>query len=79
MPTDGSLSSECRRQVEWYGSGVAGHCESLLILVMRDPPIRGGGADNVVVVDNQDDVRDFLASRRARITPRQAALPAPCW
>lgn len=33
---------------------------------MRDPPIRGAGADNVVVVDNRDDIRDFLASRRAR-------------
>jgi transcriptional regulator with XRE-family HTH domain len=43
---------------------------------MRDPPIRGAGADNVVVVDNRDDVRDFLASRRARITPQQAGLPA---
>jgi transcriptional regulator with XRE-family HTH domain len=47
-----------------------------LILVMRDPPIGGAGADNVVVVDNRDDVRDFLASRRARITPQQAGLPA---
>ena len=43
---------------------------------MRDPPIRGAGADNVVVVDNRDDIRDFLASRRARITPQQAGLPA---
>ena len=43
---------------------------------MRDPPIGGAGADNVVVVDNRDDVRDFLASRRARITPQQAGLPA---
>ena len=47
-----------------------------MILVMRDPPIRGAGADNVVVVDNRDDIRDFLASRRARITPQQAGLPA---
>jgi transcriptional regulator with XRE-family HTH domain len=43
---------------------------------MRDPPIRGAGADNVVVMDNRDDIRDFLASRRARITPQQAGLPA---
>jgi transcriptional regulator with XRE-family HTH domain len=28
-----------------------------------------------VVVDNRDDIRDFLASRRARITPQQAGLP----
>ena len=32
---------------------------------MRDPHIRGAGADNVVIVDNRDDIRDFLASRRA--------------
>ncbi|HKN45435.1 MAG TPA: helix-turn-helix transcriptional regulator, partial [Propionibacteriaceae bacterium] len=29
-----------------------------------------------MVVDNRDDIRDFLASRRARITPQQAGLPA---
>lgn len=27
------------------------------------------------VVDNRDDIREFLASRRARITPEQAGLP----
>ena len=27
------------------------------------------------VVDNRDDIREFLASRRARITPGQAGLP----
>ena len=27
------------------------------------------------VVDNRDDIREFLASRRARITPAQAGLP----
>jgi transcriptional regulator with XRE-family HTH domain len=27
-------------------------------------------------VDNRSDVRDFLASRRARIRPEQAGLPA---
>jgi transcriptional regulator with XRE-family HTH domain len=29
-----------------------------------------------MVVDNRSEVRDFLASRRARITPEQAGLPA---
>jgi transcriptional regulator with XRE-family HTH domain len=29
----------------------------------------------VDVVDNRDDIREFLASRRARITPEQAGLP----
>ncbi len=28
------------------------------------------------VVDNRDEVREFLTSRRAKITPEQAALPA---
>jgi len=27
-------------------------------------------------VDNRTDIRDFLASRRARITPEQSGLPA---
>jgi transcriptional regulator with XRE-family HTH domain len=30
----------------------------------------------VVVVDNRKDTRDFLVSRRARITPEKARLPA---
>ena len=34
------------------------------------------GTDSVVVVDNRNEVRDFLISRRARITPDQAGLPA---
>ena len=29
-----------------------------------------------MTVDNRSDVRDFLASRRARITPERAGLPA---
>jgi transcriptional regulator with XRE-family HTH domain len=29
-----------------------------------------------VVVDNRNEIREFLASRRARITPEQAGLPA---
>jgi len=29
-----------------------------------------------VGVDNQSEIRDFLASRRARITPEQAGLPS---
>ena len=47
-----------------------------MIQVLSGPPIKGGGADSVVIVDNRNDIRDFLASRRARITPQQAGLPA---
>jgi transcriptional regulator with XRE-family HTH domain len=43
----------------------------------NDRPSHGGcGADSVVVVDNRNEVRDFLVSRRARISPEQAGLPA---
>jgi transcriptional regulator with XRE-family HTH domain len=34
------------------------------------------GAVTVKVVDNRTDIREFLASRRARITPAQAGLPS---
>ena len=34
------------------------------------------GAPSVKGVDNSDQVREFLSSRRARITPEQAGLPA---
>jgi hypothetical protein len=47
-----------------------------LIQVLSSPPIKASGADSVVIVDNRNDSRDFLASRRARITPQQAGLPA---
>jgi hypothetical protein len=42
----------------------------------RTPDVIGGGS-SVVVVDNRKDTRDFLASRRARITltPEHAGLP----
>ncbi len=40
------------------------------------PSHGGGGTDSVVVVDNRNEVRDFLISRRAKITPDQAGLPA---
>lgn len=36
--------------------------------------IRGGRS--VAVVDNRSEVREFLASRRARITPEQVGLPS---
>jgi hypothetical protein len=49
---------------------------SLVILVMAGPPTAACGADSVVVVDNRNEVRDFLVSRRARITPERAGLPA---
>jgi transcriptional regulator with XRE-family HTH domain len=34
-----------------------------------------GGGPSLVLVDNRKDLREFLASRRARITPQQAGLP----
>ena len=36
----------------------------------------GGGRRSIAVVDNRNEIRQFLASRRARITPQQAGLPA---
>jgi transcriptional regulator with XRE-family HTH domain len=39
--------------------------------------LRGGSpARNVAAVDTRDEIRDFLTSRRAKITPEQAGLPA---
>jgi transcriptional regulator with XRE-family HTH domain len=49
--------------------------ECLLFQVMTDPPRLGGARRSVGVVDNRRDVREFLASRRAKITPEQAGLP----
>ena len=38
------------------------------------PPSAGAARRSVDGVDNRSDIRDFLASRRARITPEQAGL-----
>jgi transcriptional regulator with XRE-family HTH domain len=37
---------------------------------------RGEHGRSLVVVDNRNEIRQFLTSRRARITPEQAGLPA---
>jgi transcriptional regulator with XRE-family HTH domain len=50
--------------------------ESLLILVLTGPPTMGAGDVASVVVDNRNEIRQFLTSRRAKITPEQASLPA---
>jgi transcriptional regulator with XRE-family HTH domain len=50
--------------------------ESLAIQVMPDPPNADWSSHSVMVVDNRNEVREFLASRRARVTPEQAGLPA---
>jgi transcriptional regulator with XRE-family HTH domain len=34
------------------------------------------GGPSIVLVDNRNEIRQFLTSRRARITPEQAGLPA---
>jgi transcriptional regulator with XRE-family HTH domain len=46
-----------------------------LILVLTEPPTTGGRDVASVVVDNRNEIRQFLTSRRARITPEQAGLP----
>jgi transcriptional regulator with XRE-family HTH domain len=50
--------------------------ECLCNQVMSDPPTHSRCCRSVDDVDNRNDIRDFLTSRRARITPEQAGLPA---
>ena len=51
--------------------------EALSIQVLAEPPTTATEAGVAsLVVDNRNDIRDFLASRRARITPERAGLPA---
>jgi transcriptional regulator with XRE-family HTH domain len=40
----------------------------------RDP-LSAAGGPSLVVVDTRNDLREFLASRRAKVTPQQAGLP----
>ena len=46
-----------------------------LCQVTTEPPTTLPGSRSVTVMDNRDDVRQFLATRRARITPQQVGLP----
>jgi len=46
-----------------------------LIPVLTEPPTMGARDVASVVVDNRNEIRQFLTSRRARITPEQAGLP----
>src|SRR6266540_2889336 len=46
-----------------------------LFQVMAEPH-RGLSGRNLVDVDNRNEIREFLTSRRGRITPEQAGLPA---
>src|SRR4051794_15242136 len=39
------------------------------------PPLRRCGRRSVDVVDNRTEVREFLTTRRAKITPDQAGVP----
>jgi transcriptional regulator with XRE-family HTH domain len=50
--------------------------ESLLFRVLTGPPSTASTERNLKVMDNRNEIRDFLTSRRARITPEQAGLPA---
>ncbi len=50
--------------------------ESLSFRVPTGPPSASGTERNLEVMDNRNEIRDFLTSRRARITPEQAGLPA---
>src|SRR5215813_15553463 len=53
-----------------------GGWEGLSKQVMAEPPSPTQARRSVEPVDNRDDVREFLASRRARITPEQGGLPS---
>ena len=53
--------------------GPAGEC--LLFRVLTGPLSAARAERTVVVMDNRNEIRDFLVSRRARITPEQVGLP----
>jgi transcriptional regulator with XRE-family HTH domain len=50
--------------------------ESPPFRVLTGPPSVAGRERTVEGMDNRNEIRDFLTSRRARITPEQAGLPA---
>jgi transcriptional regulator with XRE-family HTH domain len=47
----------------------------MVFQVMTEPPTASRTGPSVDGVDNRDDVREFLATRRARLTPQAVGLP----
>ena len=47
---------------------------ALLNRVLADPPLGTGIRRNVSCMDNRAEVRQFLSTRRGRITPEQAGI-----
>src|ERR1700712_4464793 len=64
MPT--RTVEETRVRERAAGRGYPGHART---------PLHGRGGRSVDVVDNRTEVREFLATRRAKITPEQAGVP----
>jgi transcriptional regulator with XRE-family HTH domain len=57
--------------------GREGQVLSLPVLAGSVSPVAGAlNVPSVVNVDNRSEAREFLASRRARLTPREVGLPA---
>ncbi len=50
--------------------------EGLPLRVLTEPPTGGTARPSLEGVSTESDIREFLASRRAKITPQQAGLPA---
>jgi transcriptional regulator with XRE-family HTH domain len=50
--------------------------ESLSFRVLTGPPSAARAERTVVGMDTRNEIHDFLTTRRARITPEQAGLPA---
>ncbi|BBY06676.1 hypothetical protein MNVI_19940 [Mycobacterium noviomagense] len=48
----------------------------LVLGVLADPPCDRGPLPTVFHMDIAQDIKGFLVSRRARITPEQVGLPA---
>jgi transcriptional regulator with XRE-family HTH domain len=50
--------------------------ESLSFRVLTGPPSASWAERTVLGMDTRNEIHDFLTTRRARITPEQAGLPA---
>src|SRR4051812_48087134 len=55
--------------------GSAGAWQGRLIRVPTEPPLPSSGGRSVDRVDNRIEVREFLTTRRAKLSPDQAGVP----
>lgn len=75
LHTSPPLIAELVNPTAGDGAGIVGAVRRSLSGVLSRPPSLGRSSYRGGGMDNRDDIRDFLATRRAKLTPADVGLP----